>query len=176
MNDWLASGLGKGTCKPITPNPSPPEGKLHLELCKPANTVANMYMPSIGQEGCGSGRIFTYDEPVALSSVVERVKALTGLKHGMKIAVRDFRFDEDTDFSISTVRLATAPSHGNSNSQAIKTVAICAGSGSDLLAPVKADLYFSGEMGHHDVLAALAQETSVILCMCTLIDMALYHG
>jgi len=121
VNDWLASGLGKGTCKPITPNPSPPEG----------------------QEGCGSGRIFTYDEPVALSSVVERVKALTGLKH---------------------VRLATAPSHGNSNSQAIKTVAICAGSGSDLLAPVKADLYFSGEMGHHDVLAALAQETSVILC------------
>jgi hypothetical protein len=36
-----------------------------------------------GQEGCGSGRLFTYDEPVSLSSVIERVKALTGLKHGM---------------------------------------------------------------------------------------------
>jgi putative NIF3 family GTP cyclohydrolase 1 type 2 len=63
-----------------------------------------------------------------------------------------------------TVRVATASTHGSSNNQAIKTVAICAGSGSDVLSPVKADLYFSGEMGHHDVLAALAQETSVILC------------
>ncbi|KAI8576311.1 hypothetical protein K450DRAFT_257643 [Umbelopsis ramanniana AG] len=121
VNDWLASGLGKGSCKPIVLNQSPPEG----------------------QEGCGSGRIFTYDEPVSLSSVVERVKALTGLKH---------------------VRVATASPHTSSNSAAIKTVAICAGSGSGVLAPVKADLYFSGEMGHHDVLAALARDTSVILC------------
>lgn len=46
----------------------------------------------------------------------------------------------------------------------IKTVAICAGSGSSVLGPVTADLYFTGEMGHHDVLAALAKDTSVILC------------
>ncbi|CAM0135735.1 hypothetical protein VKS41_001837 [Umbelopsis sp. WA50703] len=119
VNDWLAGGLGKGSCKAIVPNQVPPEG----------------------QEGCGSGRLFTYDEPVTLSSVIEKVKALTGLKH---------------------VRVATAPSHQTSG--LIKTVAICAGSGSSVLAPIKADLYFSGEMGHHDVLAALAQETSVILC------------
>jgi putative NIF3 family GTP cyclohydrolase 1 type 2 len=56
------------------------------------------------------------------------------------------------------VRLATA------ENTLIKTVAICAGSGSSVLAPVKADLYFTGEMGHHDVLAALAQNTNVILC------------
>ncbi|KAH8554531.1 GTP cyclohydrolase 1 type 2/Nif3 [Umbelopsis sp. PMI_123] len=121
VNDWLASGLGKGTCQPIVPNQFPPAG----------------------QEGCGSGRIFTYDEPTSLSAVVEKVKALTGLKH---------------------VRVAAAPSHTISNRAAIKTVAICAGSGSSVLSPVKADLYFSGEMGHHDVLAALAQDTSVILC------------
>jgi putative NIF3 family GTP cyclohydrolase 1 type 2 len=46
----------------------------------------------------------------------------------------------------------------------IQTVAICAGSGSSVLGPVCADLYFTGEMGHHDVLAALAKNTSVILC------------
>lgn len=46
----------------------------------------------------------------------------------------------------------------------IKTVAICAGSGSSVLGPVSADLYFTGEMGHHDVLSALAKNTSVILC------------
>lgn len=56
------------------------------------------------------------------------------------------------------VRLATA------ENTLIKTVAICAGSGSSVLGPVKADLYFTGEMGHHDVLAALAKNTNVILC------------
>lgn len=56
------------------------------------------------------------------------------------------------------MRLATA------ENTLIKTVAICAGSGSSVLGPVKADLYFTGEMGHHDVLAALAQNTNVILC------------
>jgi putative NIF3 family GTP cyclohydrolase 1 type 2 len=33
-----------------------------------------------------------------------------------------------------------------------------------VLGPIQADLFFTGEMGHHDVLAALAQNTSVILC------------
>lgn len=56
------------------------------------------------------------------------------------------------------MRLATA------ENKMIQTVAICAGSGSSVLGPVSADLYFTGEMGHHDVLAALAKNTSVILC------------
>jgi putative NIF3 family GTP cyclohydrolase 1 type 2 len=119
----------------------------------------------LGQEGCGSGRIFTYDEPVSLSSVVERVKALTGLKHGEAFSSRMIKFDCNLSNIVEIiVRVATASPHTSSNSAAIKTVAICAGSGSSVLAPVKADLYFSGEMGHHDVLAALAQDTSVILC------------
>ncbi|KAI7899108.1 GTP cyclohydrolase 1 type 2/Nif3 [Cokeromyces recurvatus] len=116
VNDWLASGLGKGHCKPITPALDPPEG----------------------QEDSGSGRLFTFDEPTQLMTIVERVKKLIGLPY---------------------LRLATLEKE-----RLIKTVAICAGSGSSVLGPVKADLYFTGEMGHHDVLAALAQNTSVILC------------
>lgn len=64
-----------------------------------------------------------------------------------------------TPFYTNLVRLATAEKN-----TMIKTVAICAGSGSSVLGPVGADLYFTGEMGHHDVLAALAKNTSVILC------------
>ncbi|KAI9478020.1 MAG: GTP cyclohydrolase 1 type 2/Nif3 [Benjaminiella poitrasii] len=116
VNDWLASGLGKGQCKPITPATNPPEG----------------------QEESGSGRLFTFDEPTPLMTIVERVKKLIGLPH---------------------IRLAALD-----KKKTIKTVAICAGSGSSVLGPVQADLYFTGEMGHHDVLAALAQDTSVILC------------
>ena len=41
---------------------------------------------------------------------------------------------------------------------------MCAGSGSSVLRGSLADLYLSGEMSHHEVLAAVAQGTSVILC------------
>ncbi|ORE04027.1 NGG1p interacting factor 3 [Rhizopus microsporus var. microsporus] len=116
VNDWLASGLGKGRVEPITPADNPPEG----------------------QEGSGSGRLFTFSEPTSLSEIVDRVKKLIGLPY---------------------VRLATMDKN-----KLIETVAICAGSGSSVLNSVKADLYFTGEMGHHDVLAALYRNTSVILC------------
>ncbi len=46
----------------------------------------------------------------------------------------------------------------------VKTVALCAGSGSSVLRGVLADLYVTGEMSHHEILAAVAQETSVIVC------------
>ncbi|KAI8984731.1 GTP cyclohydrolase 1 type 2/Nif3 [Mycotypha africana] len=116
VNDWLASGLGKGSAQPITPAENPPAG----------------------QEESGSGRIFTFDEPTQLTTIVDRVKKLIGLPY---------------------IRLAT-----NDKNQVVRTVAICAGSGSSVLNSVDADLYFTGEMGHHDVLAALAKNTSVILC------------
>lgn len=46
----------------------------------------------------------------------------------------------------------------------IQTVAVVAGSGGSLLKGVRADLYLTGEMSHHDVLAAVANGTSVLLC------------
>ncbi|KAG8683645.1 NGG1 interacting factor [Ceratobasidium sp. 423] len=48
--------------------------------------------------------------------------------------------------------------------RSIRTIAICAGSGGSLLKGVKAHAYLTGEMSHHEVLAAVAQGTSVILC------------
>ncbi|CAG8676372.1 11840_t:CDS:2 [Ambispora leptoticha] len=93
-----------------------------------------------GHEGTGSGRIFTYDQPTPLSNVIENVKKHLRLQH---------------------VRVATAARH---KSELISTVGICAGSGSSILSHLNTDLYFTGEMSHHDVLAALAHDTSVILC------------
>lgn len=46
----------------------------------------------------------------------------------------------------------------------IQSVAVCAGSGGKVLAGVKADLYLTGEMSHHEILAAVAMGTSVITC------------
>lgn len=41
---------------------------------------------------------------------------------------------------------------------------MCAGAGSSVLNGVKADLYVTGEMSHHDVLDAVQNGTSVVLC------------
>ncbi|CAG8615614.1 2446_t:CDS:2 [Dentiscutata erythropus] len=90
--------------------------------------------PPSGQETAGSGRLFTLEQPASLSTIIERIKLYLKLKY---------------------VRVATAERHGSISNEFISTVGICAGS---------ADLYFTGEMSHHDVLAALSKNTSVILC------------
>lgn len=46
----------------------------------------------------------------------------------------------------------------------INTIALCAGSGSSIFKGVEADLYLTGEMSHHEVLATVAKGSSVILC------------
>ena len=46
----------------------------------------------------------------------------------------------------------------------MSTIAICAGSGGSMLLGVDADVYFTGEMSHHEVLAAMQSGHNVILC------------
>ena len=46
----------------------------------------------------------------------------------------------------------------------VSTIAICAGSGGSMLLGVDADVYFTGEMSHHEVLAAMQSGHNVILC------------
>ena len=46
----------------------------------------------------------------------------------------------------------------------VRSVAVCAGSGGSILQGVDADVYFTGEMQHHEVLAALGSGHNVILC------------
>ena len=99
----------------------------------------------------------TLGNPVEIEAVVSRMKEFLGLEK---------------------VRLSKV-------NQTVKTVAICAGSGllfiftththtpkkkkkkkkgGSLLNGVNADLYLTGEMGHHEVLAANARGCSVLLC------------
>lgn len=66
---------------------------------------------------------------------------------------------------IPTVRVALPPTVSNTSDVCIKTVAVCAGSGTGVfrqLGDRKADLLLTGEMSHHDVLAA-AQAGSVVM-------------
>ena len=62
------------------------------------------------------------------------------------------------------VRVARSPKHeAGSSGLLIRSVAICAGSGSSILLPCEADLYLTGEMSHHEMLASTAKGTSCIL-------------
>lgn len=90
---------------------------------------------------CGMGRVLELSAPITMEEAVRRVKAGLSLPH---------------------VRVA-----GATAGKAIRSVGICAGSGGSLFRQLhnkKVDLLLTGEMGHHEVLAAVASGTSVILC------------
>ncbi|XP_028670710.2 NIF3-like protein 1 [Erpetoichthys calabaricus] len=89
----------------------------------------------------GPGRLCTLDEPVTIATALQRIKAHLRLQH---------------------VRLALGAQC--TLESLVRTMAVCAGSGSSVLNGVKADLYLTGEMSHHDVLDAVATGTSVVLC------------
>ncbi|XP_068263753.1 NIF3-like protein 1 [Nyctibius grandis] len=89
----------------------------------------------------GMGRLCTLSEPVSLSDITERIKSHLKLPH---------------------IRLAVGM--GKTLDSPVKKAALCAGSGSSVLKGMEADLYLTGEMSHHDVLDAVANGISVILC------------
>lgn len=91
--------------------------------------------------GHGQGRLSVLDDPVTVERAIQKMKSHLGLTH---------------------LRLALGV--GKTLDSSISTVAVCAGSGASVLTGVKADLYITGEMSHHEVLDAVAKGTSVILC------------
>ncbi|MEZ6197014.1 MAG: Nif3-like dinuclear metal center hexameric protein [Planctomycetota bacterium] len=91
--------------------------------------------------GVGMGRERRLDRGVGLATIVKRVKRHLGL---------------------ARLRVAAAMRHRDG--APLERLAVCAGAGGSVLAGARADLLLTGEMRHHDVLAAVARGTSVILC------------
>ncbi|NP_001090487.1 NGG1 interacting factor 3 like 1 S homeolog [Xenopus laevis] len=89
----------------------------------------------------GMGRLCTLAEPVSIAAAVERIKKHLHLPH---------------------LRLALGS--GKTLESSVRVAAVCAGSGSSILGGIPADLYLTGEMSHHDVLDAVAEGRSVVLC------------
>ncbi|EIW87399.1 NGG1p interacting factor 3 [Coniophora puteana RWD-64-598 SS2] len=90
-----------------------------------------------GEEG-GAGRFVTLPQPIAIQDLVQRVKSHLKLEH--------------VDVGLPNVE------------RPVSTVAICAGAGESMFADVDADVYFTGEMPHHTVLATVSKGNHVILC------------
>ncbi len=134
MNDWLATGLGDAATSAA------------LKPCAAAPELAGA-----GLQGAGLGRLITLTQPVTLAAAVARLKTHLGLSH---------------------VRVAAAPAHvdrPDAPALPIDRIALCPGAGGSLFAPLPGPtaggpaLYVTGEWGHHDVLAKVAQGASVVL-------------
>ncbi len=93
------------------------------------------------QRNVGTGRRIVLDRKVSLKELVERIKA-----------------------QLSVKQLRVAPGRGAP--RRLQTIGLCAGAGGKLLATAieqRCELFLTGEMRHHDVLAAQAQGCTVVL-------------
>ncbi|MEN8256112.1 MAG: Nif3-like dinuclear metal center hexameric protein [Verrucomicrobiota bacterium] len=92
----------------------------------------------IQDSDAGQGRLVELKKPVKLKTLTQRIKKHLGLK---------------------SLRIAKA-----ADDKPVKTVALCAGAGTDAFNGIQADCYLTGEMSHHNVLAATQNGSHVILC------------
>ncbi|XP_072163799.1 NIF3-like protein 1 [Diadema setosum] len=89
----------------------------------------------------GMGRTAGLNNPVSTREIIQKIKTHLKLDH-----------------------VQVAMGQGKSLDSKVFTVAVCAGSGSSVLRGVPADVYLTGEMSHHDILAAVSMGVTVITC------------
>jgi dinuclear metal center YbgI/SA1388 family protein len=103
---------------------------------QPAFDVYRMHNPAPPPE-TGQGRIVELSRAVSLTTLAARLKTHLGVKH---------------------LQINAA------SSAKVRRIGVCAGAGGSLLDSAgDIDAFFTGEMRHHDILAAVASGTSVLL-------------
>jgi putative NIF3 family GTP cyclohydrolase 1 type 2 len=93
-------------------------------------------------EGAGMGRIVRFKEAQPLSTIIDRISRGVGSPKGFPIAIPQGK-------SVSDI--------------SIRSAAMCAGSGGSLFAGLDdVDLLFTGELSHHEALAAIERGQCVV--------------
>lgn len=113
-------------------------------------------------EKCGMGRLVTLPYPIPFNDLVNRIKQGLQLEH-VRVSLPSKANTTETSLSSS---LDKKVSSVDSN-YVVQTIAICAGSGASVFRSISSsvvDVLWTGEMSHHEVLAAKAAGRSVILC------------
>jgi len=122
----------------------------------------------------GQGRRVILDSPVAISTLVDRIKNHLGVKR-VQVAqgVWNERSGNAEKRVASQSTLASSPSTANSarrvappQSGMVNCIGLCAGAGGDLVDDAidqGCQVFLTGEMRHHDVLAAQARGCTVIV-------------
>ncbi|KAH6615655.1 GTP cyclohydrolase 1 type 2/Nif3 [Chaetomium sp. MPI-SDFR-AT-0129] len=124
VNDWLV-----GILKSAVPASAQLDGDSSVTVVQPAKGPA-----PAGFEGAGYGRLVRLPADIKLETILQTYAQRLGMRHIMLARPRG-----GSQGDISSV---------------IRTVAICAGSGADVLQSVtdEADLIITGEMSHHAAL------------------------
>ncbi|KAL1852650.1 hypothetical protein Plec18170_005782 [Paecilomyces lecythidis] len=98
-----------------------------------------------GFEDAGMGRLVTFAEPQPLPSIIDLIARGTGNPAGFSVAI---------------------PQSASLDSIQIRTVGVCPGSGAGVLMKATSsgppDLLFTGELSHHDALAAIERGSAVV--------------
>lgn len=144
MCDWLCRMLTvDDATNPETPSTSGNYSPYLVQSCVPIEPLAETDAP-VNHHGAGMGRLLTFSEAQSLTLIRDRLLKNTGL---------------------SAAPLAIPQAATNTATIGVKTVGVCPGSGASLLirkgAPI-ADLLVTGELSHHDALAAIERGSSVI--------------
>ncbi|KAB8234055.1 putative NGG1 interacting factor Nif3 [Aspergillus alliaceus] len=161
MADWLCD-IVTGTITPSSTSPSQPAkssstlytaptyptpGPIALsEQSKiPPHTISTIHpspSPPENMESAGMGRLVTFDSPQPLTTLIDRIAEGTGYPGGIPIAI---------------------PQSASVDELMIRTVGVCPGSGSSVLMKGDVpDLLFTGEMSHHEALAAIERGKVVV--------------
>ena len=120
--------------------PSNPDLKLN-STSHTRHPIHPITPPIPGHEDAGMGRIVRFTEPQPLLSLIERIARGVGNPKGFPIAIPQGKTVEEIQ---------------------IRSVGICAGSGGSLLQGLDVDLLFTGELGHHEALAAIEAGRCVV--------------
>ncbi|RMY71499.1 hypothetical protein D0863_05105 [Hortaea werneckii] len=118
-------------------------------------------VPSVpGYPGAGMGRIVRFADPINLTEIIDRIGLGLGNPKGFPIAV---------------------PQGKQASDMMIGSIGICAGSGGGLFAQMEkegedVDLYFTGELGHHEALAAIEKGKCVVCLFHSNTERGFLHG
>lgn len=142
MNDWLVDAIGARAWGPAA------VAAATRAAVKPSKDATWAAL------GAGDGRILSGLPSLPLASVVAAVKDALALPH-VQLALPAALL-ADTHAGAHAAMAAAA-------GISVSSVAVCAGSGGAVLSGAAADVWVTGEMGHHEVLAAAALGRAVIL-------------
>lgn len=117
---------------------------------KPRKPLTPNKVSPKGHENGGMGRFVQLKEPISMKTLVERVKSHLKLEH---------------------IQVALAPAHRGENLDKanISKISLCAGSGSTVFQEgeeysEQTEVFFTGEMSHHEALFFVESGKSVIVC------------
>lgn len=113
-----------------------------------------------GYPGAGMGRIVRLAAPVNLTEIIDRIGLGLGNPKGFPIAV---------------------PQGKQASDMMISSIGICAGSGGSLFAQMEregeeVDLLFTGELSHHEALAAIEKGKCVVCLFHSNTERGFLHG